>query len=414
MQIAKCVIGNGRMSETGLYSHHFPELRHHSFSFFISRFSFILTRSMRPDQLAKPGLLTQPVYEPGRPIADVAREHGLDPDSVIKLASNENPLGPSPLAVAAARRALDDAHLYPDGAAIALRAKIGTHLNLDPAQIFPGNGSNEVMQVLAEAFVSPGDEVVMGRHAFIVFKYLTQFNGGEAVEVEMPGFGHDLGKMREAVTSRTKIVYLPTPNNPTGTANDAVDVVAFAQDLPQHVILCVDEAYAEFLDPDEAPDLRPLIAAGRNILCCRTFSKIFGLAGLRVGYGYGPKPLIDLLHRVRQPFNVNAIAQAAATAALDDREHLERTRDINDAGLKQVSAGLVKLGLNQVPSAANFIMFRVAKARDIFLALQAKGVIVRPLAPYDLPDHLRVTIGTTEQNARFLDALAGALGKKLS
>ncbi len=364
---------------------------------------------MRPDQLAKPGVLTQPVYEPGRPIADVAREHGLDPESIIKLASNENPLGPSPLGAAAARRALDDAHLYPDGAAIALRAKIAAHLRLDPAQIFPGNGSNEVMQILAEAFISPGDEVVMGRHAFIVFKYVTLFNGGKPVEVAMPGFAHDLKLMRAAITARTKIVYLPTPNNPTGPANSAAEVAAFARDLPPHVILCVDEAYAEFLAPAEVPDLRPLIAEGRNILCCRTFSKIYGLAGLRVGYGYGPKPLIDLLHRVRQPFNVNAVAQAAATAALDDREHVERTRTLNAEGLRQIAAGLKQLGLESTPSAANFVMFRVPKAREAFLGLQARGVIVRPLAPYDLPDHLRVTVGTAEQNTRFLTLLTQIL-----
>jgi histidinol-phosphate aminotransferase len=265
------------------------------------------------------------------------------------------------------------------------------------------------MQLLAEAFISPGDEVVMGRHAFIVFKYVTLFNGGTPVEVEMPGYKHDLARMRAAITPRTKVVYLPTPNNPTGTANAPAEVFAFARDLPPHVILCVDEAYAEFLEPAAMPDLRPLIAEQRNILCCRTFSKIYGLAGLRIGYGYGPKPLIDLLHRARQPFNVNAIAQAAALAALDDREHLDRTRAINAAGLKQVAAGLEKLGLEYVASVANFLMFRVAQAREVFLALQARGVIVRPLAPYDLPAHLRVTIGTEEQNARFLEALAAAL-----
>jgi len=364
---------------------------------------------MHPDQLARPGLLTQPVYEPGRPIADVAREHGLDPNAVIKLASNENPLGPSPLGIAAARRVLDEAHLYPDGAAIALRNKIGKLLSLDPAQILPSNGSNEVMELLARAFISPGDEVVMGKHAFIVFKYVTLFNGGTPVEVAMPGYAHDLALMRKAITSRTKVVYLPTPNNPTGTANSAAEVFAFAKDLPEHVILCVDEAYAEFLESKDVPDLRPLIAQGRNILCCRTFSKIYGLAGLRVGYGYGPKPLIDLLHRARQPFNVNSEAQAAATAAVDDHEHLERTRTINAAGLRQVSAGLKKLGLEQVPSVANFIMFRVTKAREVFLALQAQGIIVRPLAPYDLPEYLRVTIGTEEQNTRFLRALEKVL-----
>jgi len=364
---------------------------------------------MHPDQLARPGLLTQPVYEPGRPIADVAREHGLDPDAVLKLASNENPLGPSPKALAAARRALDDVYLYPDGAALALRQKIGTLLGLDPALILPSNGSNEVMELLARAFIAPGDEVVMGRHAFIVFKYVTQFNGGIPVEVEMPGFTHDLALMKKAITAKTKIVYLPTPNNPTGTANSAAEVLAFARDLPPYVILCVDEAYAEFLDPAEVPDLRPLIAQGRNILCCRTFSKIYGLAGFRVGYGYGPKSLINLLHRARQPFNVNSIAQVAAVAALDDHEHLKRTRESNFAGLKQVAAGLKKLGLEQVPSAGNFIMFRVAKAREVFLALQGQGIIVRPLAPYDLPEYLRVTIGTAEQNERFLRALEKVL-----
>jgi histidinol-phosphate aminotransferase len=249
----------------------------------------------------------------------------------------------------------------------------------------------------------------MGRHAFIVFKYVTQFNGGIPVEVEMPGFTHDLALMKKAITAKTKIVYLPTPNNPTGTANSAAEVLAFARDLPPYVILCVDEAYAEFLDPAEVPDLRPLIAQGRNILCCRTFSKIYGLAGFRVGYGYGPKSLINLLHRARQPFNVNSIAQVAAVAALDDHEHLKRTRESNFAGLKQVAAGLKKLGLEQVPSAGNFIMFRVAKAREVFLALQGQGIIVRPLAPYDLPEYLRVTIGTAEQNERFLRALEKVL-----
>jgi histidinol-phosphate aminotransferase len=361
---------------------------------------------MRLDQLAKSGVLTQPVYEPGRPIADVAREHGLDPDAVIKLASNENPLGPSPLGLAAARRAVETMHLYPDGAAIALREKVAAQLNLNAAQIFPGNGSNELMQLLAEVFVSPGDEVVMGRHAFIVFKYVTLFNGGVPVEVEMPNFAHDLDLLRAAITPRTKIVYLPTPNNPTGTANPAAEVVAFARDLPEHVILCVDEAYAEFLEPAAVPDLRPLIAAGRKILCCRTFSKIYGLAGLRAGYGYGPRELIDLLHRARQPFNVNSIAQAAGVAALDDHEHVARTLALNAAGLRQLAAGFKKLDVEYVPSVANFIMFRAAAAREVFLALQARGVIVRPLAPYGLPEHLRVTVGTEEQNSRFLEALA--------
>jgi histidinol-phosphate aminotransferase len=363
------------------------------------------------EKLVKPGVLTQPVYEPGRPIADVAREHGLDPVEVIKLASNENPVGPSPLALAAAQRALEEIHLYPDGGTIALRAKLGQRLGLDPAQIFPGNGSNEVMQLLAEAFISPGDEVVMGRHAFIVFKFVTLFNGGRPVEVDMPGFAHDLDAMLAAITPRTKIVYLPTPNNPTGPANPAADVLAFARALPEHVILCLDEAYADFLPTAEVPDVRPLLAQGRKIIACRTFSKIYGLAGLRVGYGYGPRVLMDLLNRARQPFNVNSVAQAAALAALDDTQHLARTLAINNAGLRQLAAGFTALGLAHVPSAGNFIMVRVGDGGRIFREMQAQGVIVRPLAGYGLPEHVRVTVGTSAQNARCLEALGRCMAK---
>jgi histidinol-phosphate aminotransferase len=265
------------------------------------------------------------------------------------------------------------------------------------------------MQLLAETFLCPGDEVVFGRHAFVLFKLLTLFNNAVPVEVEMPGFAHDLGALRAAITPRTKIVYLPNPNNPTGSFNPAADVLAFARSLPPHVIFCYDEAYAEFLPPAETPDLRPLIAEDRKILCCRTFSKIYGLAGLRVGYGYGPRELIALLHRGRPPFNVNSPAQAAAIAALDDHAHVSRTMATNTAGLRQISAGLIALGLEQVPSVANFVMFRVGDARRVFAELQARGVIVRPVGVHALPEHLRVTIGEPAQNARFLEALAQVL-----
>ncbi len=366
------------------------------------------------EQLARPAALTQPVYEPGRPIADVAREHGLDPDSILKLASNENPLGPSPLALAAAARAVADVHLYPDGGAFDLRTRLARHLGLDPAQIIPGNGSSEVMQLLAHIFLGPGDEVVLGRHAFVLFKLLTLLNGARPVEVDMPApnYGHDLAAMRAAITARTKIVYLPNPNNPTGSFNPAADVLAFARALPPHVILCYDEAYAEFLPPGQTPDLRPLIAEGRKILCCRTFSKIYGLAGLRVGYGYGPRELINLLHRARPPFNVTSVAQAAAVAALDDHAHLARTVTVNSAGLRQLAVGFDALGVEHVPSAGNFILFRVGDARRVFAELQARGVIVRPVGVHSLPEHLRVTVGDAPHNTRFLEALAQVLPRR--
>jgi histidinol-phosphate aminotransferase len=366
---------------------------------------------MTYEQLVKPAVLTQPVYEPGRPIADVAREHGLDPSEILKLASNENPLGPSPLALAAAITAIGDAHLYPDGGTFDLRAKLAARLQLDPAQILPTDGSSEAMQLLTEVFLAPGDEVVMGNYAFVLFKLLTLLANARPVEVPMPppSYGHDLGALRAAITARTKIVYLPNPNNPTGSFNRAADVLAFARSLPPHVILCYDEAYVEFLPPGEAADLRPLIAEGRKILCCRTFSKIYGLAGLRIGYGYGPRELIALLHRARPPFNVNAVAQAAAIAALDDHAHVARTVAMNSAGLRQLAAGFDKLGLEHVPSAGNFVMFRVGDAPRVFAQLQARGVIVRPLGVHSLPEHLRVTVGDASHNARFLETLAQVL-----
>jgi histidinol-phosphate aminotransferase len=364
---------------------------------------------MTLEQLVKPGVLTQPVYEPGRPIADVARAHGLDPEQVIKLASNENPLGPSPRAVAAAARALAEGQLYPDGNTFALRDKLAARLHLDPAQILPANGSSEVLQLLGEVFLRPGDEAVLGRYAFILFRLVAQFHGARLVEVDMPGFAHDLDALRAAVTPKTKLVYLANPNNPTGPHNAAAEVVAFARSLPDHVVLCYDEAYADFLEPGAAADLRPLIAEGRKILCCRTFSKIYGLAGLRVGYGYGPAALVELLHRARQPFNVNAIAQAAAVAALDDHEFLARTLAVNAAGLRQLAAGLDALGLERVPSVGNFVMFRVGDSRAVFEKLLAHGIIVRPLGNYALPEYLRVTVGTAEQNTRFLAALPACL-----
>lgn len=354
--------------------------------------------------LVRPAVLTQPVYEPGKPIETVARELGLDPATIIKLASNENPFGPSPLAVAAAKQALEHGELYPDGGCFALREKLAAVRGLSPDQIAVGNGSNEILELLGHALIGPGDEVVMGAPAFVVYKLVTLAFGGKPVEVPLVNHRHDLAALRAAITPRTKLVFVCSPNNPTGTANTEAELLAFARSLPEHVVGVFDEAYAEYVTP--TPDLRPLIREGRNVICLRTFSKIYGLASLRVGYGYASAEMVAALNRMRQPFNVNAIAQAAALAALDDVEFTTRCVKANSAGLAQLERGFRSLGLESVPSVANFLMVRVGDGGRYFDALQRRGVIVRPIKSYGMPEWLRVTVGTAEQNERLLAELA--------
>ena len=362
---------------------------------------------MNLDSLAKPSVRTQPVYEPGKPIDDVARELGLDPAGIIKLASNENPWGPSPRAVAAAKKALEHGELYPDGGCFALRQKLAVKWGLGPEQFVVGNGSNEIIELLGHVFVGPGDQVVMGSPAFVVYKLVTLLFGAKAIEVPLVNYRHDLAGIAAAITPRTKLVYICTPNNPTGTANTEAELLAFARALPEHVLGVFDEAYAEFLE--RAPDLRPLIAEGRKVVCLRTFSKIYGLASLRIGYGYGSAELVALLNRVRQPFNVNAIAQAAALAALDDEEFAEKTARENRAGLVQLEQGCAALGLEVVRSVANFMLVRVGEGARVFQALQRRGVIVRPVQSYGMPEWVRVTVGTAAQNKRLLGELRAVL-----
>lgn len=355
-------------------------------------------------ELANRPVLTQPVYEAGRPIEVVAREFGLDPGSVIKLASNENPLGPSPLGLAAGRKALEQAHLYPDGGCTFLREKLAAKWRLKPSNFVIGNGSNEVMILLAQAFLRPGEEVVFGSQAFVVYKLATMLFGATPVEVPMPGFRHDLAAMRAAVTSRTRIVFLASPNNPTGGTDRPEDILALASSLPEDVIFCLDEAYAEYLD--ETADLRPMMAAGRKVVVTRTFSKAYGLAGLRVGYLMGSEEVCGLINRVRQPFNVNLPALAAAEAALDDADFLSRSRKANAEGIAQLSEGLNSLGFEFIPGHANFLAAKVPRAEEAFTALQRVGVIVRPLKGYGMVGWLRLTVGTPAQNVRLLAELA--------
>jgi len=355
-------------------------------------------------ELANPGILHQPVYEPGKPIETVARELGLDPAHIIKLASNENPFGPSPKGAAAAAKALHEAQLYPDGGYYALRHKLAGKLGLGLDQFVIGDGSNEIIELLGHAFLAPGREAVMHEAAFVVYKLVTLMFGAKPVEVPLAGMRQDLRALAAAVTPRTRLVFLASPANPLGAANTAAEIDELVRTLPPHVILVLDEAYAEFLDTP--PDLRPLIAAGRKVICLRTFSKIYGLAALRVGYAYAARELIEIVQRARQPFNVNGIAAAAAVAALDDTEFVEMVRRENHAGMAQLEDGLARLGLEFVPGQGNFVLVKVGDGTAVFTALQARGVITRPVKPYGLPEWLRITVGNRAQNERLLRELA--------
>lgn len=356
-------------------------------------------------EIANPGILKQPVYEPGKPIDRVARELGLDPAGIIKLASNENPLGSSPKAMAAAVAALREAQLYPDGGYFRLRQKLAERHGLGMDQFVIGNGSNEVIELVGHAFLRPGDECVMHESAFIVYKLVTLMFGARPVEVPLHAMRQDLRALAGAVTERTRVVFLASPANPLGAANSAEEIDALVEALPPRVVLVLDEAYAEYLDTP--PDLRPAIAAGRKVICLRTFSKIFGLAGLRIGYGYAGPEMIEVLQRTRQPFNVNGIAAAAAAAALDDAEFVDTCRRSNGLGLAELGAGFRRLGVEFVPGQGNFLLAKVGDGVAVFEALQRRGVITRPVKPYGLPEWLRVTVGTPEQNGRLLTELAG-------
>ena len=360
-------------------------------------------------QLANPGILTQPVYEPGKPIEQVARELGLDPAGIIKLASNENPHGPSPKAITAAERAVREMHLYPDGGYYALHQKLATKWGLGMDQFIIGDGSNELLELLGHAFLAPGLECVMHQSSFIVYKLVTLMFGAKPVEVPLVDMRQDLRSLAAAITPRTRLVFLASPSNPVGAVNTAAEIFQLVRALPPHVILVLDEAYVEFLD--EAPDLRPLIAEGRKVICLRTFSKVYGLASLRIGYGYAAAELISIVQRARQPFNVNGVAAAAAIAALDDHEFVEKCRRENAAGRAMLSEAFRRLGLAFVPGGGNFLLVKVGDGATVFAALQARGIITRPVKPYGLPEWLRITVGTRTQNERLLVGLTEVLRK---
>lgn len=354
---------------------------------------------------SSPFLASIPVYIPGKPIDDVAREIGIDPSDIIKLASNENPLGPSPRAVEAMRAVLPQLHLYPDGNAFHLKRKLAGFLSVPTQQLTLGNGSNEILELLGHAYLRPGDEVIVSEFCFAVYPIITALFGANLVTIPARDFAADVPAMVAAVTPRTRMVFLANPNNPTGTLTSRDHIAQLLAEVPPHVLIVMDEAYVEFLE--DPVDCLALIRenAQPNLVITRTFSKIFGLAGLRLGYALADDDVIANLEKVRQPFNLNSLAQAGALAALDDAEHLARTRASNRLGLEYFHTALSQSGIPFVRSHANFVLAKVGDGLAVFRQLQQRGIITRPTASYQLKEWLRISVGTSEENTRCLTAL---------
>ncbi len=372
--------------------------------------------SLSFSDLAAPGVRALTPYAPGKPIAELQREYGVS--DIVKLASNENPLGPGPQAIEAARVALANIALYPDGAGFELKTALSKKHAVAANCITLGNGSNDVLDLVARVFLTSDTEAVYDEHAFAVYPIATQAVGATGRIAKAhdgsrgPRFGHDLAALRAAVNDRTRVVFIANPNNPTGTWLPSVDLNAFIRDLPEQVIVVVDEAYFEYVDEPDYPDTTCWLARYSNLIVTRTFSKAYALAGLRAGYALSHPAVADLLNRVRQPFNLNSVAQAAARAALDDVAHLAAAVQVNREGMRQLTGACAELGLDFIPSVGNFLCIDVKRSgAAVYEDLLRAGVIVRPVANYGLPNHLRVTIGTAEQNARFVAALTQVLGK---
>jgi len=351
-------------------------------------------------------------YQPGKPIDELAREFDLNPEDIIKLASNENPLGPSDKVKAVIAKELEDLSRYPDGNGFELKTVLSEKLNVTTKQITLGNGSSDILEFIVKTFVNPGDEVVVSQHAFAIYGLVTQMQGGEVVEVPAKNWGHDLDAMVRAITEKTKIVFVTNPNNPTGTYNSKAQLEQFLSQVPGHVIVLLDEAYFEYVDKPDYPNGVDYLSQYPNLVVTRTFSKAYGLAALRVGYGVSSEQLADLMNRVRPPFNVDSFALAAAVVSIKDENYVRQSKALNDQGMSQLEAGFDQLNVNWIPSVGNFICFEIpGRAMAVFNGLLAKGVIVRPVANYDMPNHLRVSIGTQQENQRFLLELKGLLAE---
>jgi histidinol-phosphate aminotransferase len=344
-------------------------------------------------------------YQGGKPISELAREMGLNEIDIVKLASNENPLGMSPKAQMALEEAIYEIARYPDGNSFALRDAVSQKYQVKPDQIVFGNGSNDILELAARAFLTAGDEVIYSQHAFAVYPLVTQAAGATGIIVPAVDFGHDLDGFSKAITPKTKLIFVANPNNPTGTLISKAVLKDFLQKVPKNIVVVLDEAYDEYLSVAHKSEAIKWLAEFENLIISRTFSKAYGLAGLRVGFGLMHTALADLMNRVRQPFNVNSLAQVAATVSLQDEDFVERSYAVNQAGMSQITQGLTKLGLSFIPSFGNFVSFKVTNASAVNQALLKQGVIVRPVANYEMPDYLRVSIGLFSENARFLEVL---------
>jgi histidinol-phosphate aminotransferase len=350
-------------------------------------------------------------YQGGRPIEEVALELGLKPESIIKLASNENPLGMPPGARAAAAAALADVGRYPDGNGAALKSALSQRLGVPVFWLTLGNGSNDILELAASLTLSSGASCVYSQHAFAVYALATQARGARAIEVPARELGHDLAAMRAAIASDTRLIYIANPNNPTGTLLPSEALRDFIESVPLHVVVVLDEAYHEYLPSSLQSDSLAWVRRHPNLIVSRTFSKVYGLAGLRVGYGIAQDDLTDLLNRIRQPFNVNSVAQAAARAALDEVDFVIRSVELNRRGCVELRTALAAMGLPLAPAHGNFVLVRVGPAAAVYQQLLRRGVIVRPVGNYGLPEWLRVTIGLPEENARFLRELPASLAE---
>ncbi len=344
-------------------------------------------------------------YQGGKPITELAREMGLQVEDIVKLASNENPLGISPKAEEAIQEALLDIARYPDGNCFALRDAVSKKFDVALNEIVFGNGSNDILELAARAFLVPGCETIYSQHAFAVYPLVTQAMGAKGVVVPAKNFGHDLGAMLAAITDKTRMIFVANPNNPTGTLIGKDALLSFLKQVPKNVLVVLDEAYDEYLPATHKSEAIGWLSEFDNLIISRTFSKAYGLAGLRVGFGLCHADIADMMNRVRQPFNVNSLAQAAAVASLADDDFVARSYALNQAGMLQLTQGLQKFGFEYIPSFANFISIKVGNATDYYRKLLENGVIVRPVANYEMPEYLRVSIGLFAENAKFLAVL---------
>lgn len=365
---------------------------------------------MDPCELSPSYVRSIAPYQPGKPISELAREMGLDEAGIVKLASNENPRGIGPRTRAAIEAAIGGIARYPDGNGFELKAALARRYGVDAGAIVLGNGSNDVLELVASAFLGPGRAAVFAQHCFAVYPLATQARGARGIEVPAKNYAHDLDAMARAIDDETFLVWLANPNNPTGTHARAEEIEAFLRRVPERVLVVLDEAYNEYLPPERRADSVKWLKRHPNLVVTRTFSKAYGLAGLRVGYALAHASVADVMNRVRQPFNVNNVALAAAAAALDDMEFVARSYAENLQGMRQIEEGAARLGLDYIPSFGNFITVRVGKAAEVYKRLLKRGVIVRPVGGgYGLPEHLRVTIGTAQENEKFLAALTASL-----